>query len=78
MTPVQAFISPGLAILVGTCSEMLYRLLGIEQEPMLTRFVARQLSCAHWYDLSAARRDLGYHPTVSYHEGLARLKQSAA
>ena len=78
LAPVQAFISPSLAILAGTFSELLYRLLGIKQEPLLTRFVARQLSCAHWYDLSAARRDLGYHPTVSHHEGLARLKQSAA
>ncbi|MBW2212669.1 MAG: 3-beta hydroxysteroid dehydrogenase, partial [Deltaproteobacteria bacterium] len=33
-----------------------------------------QLSTAHWYDISAARRDLGYDPKVSYAEGMVRLK----
>ena len=48
---------------------------GREDEPPLTRFAANQLATAHWYDLSAARRDLGYVPRVSTAEGLERLKQ---
>ena len=39
----------------------------------MTRFVASQLSTSHWYDISAARRDLGYDPKVSVEEGLRRL-----
>jgi nucleoside-diphosphate-sugar epimerase len=32
-----------------------------------------QMSTAHWYDISAARRDLGYEPTVTVEEGLKQL-----
>ena len=32
-------------------------------EPPMTRFVARELSTAHWFNIDAARRDLGYCPT---------------
>ena len=40
----------------------------------MTRFLARQLSTAHWFDLRAARRDLGYQPRVSIDEGMKRLE----
>jgi nucleoside-diphosphate-sugar epimerase len=40
----------------------------------MTRFLARELSTSHWFDLSAARRDLGYEPSVSLDEGLRRLE----
>jgi nucleoside-diphosphate-sugar epimerase len=39
----------------------------------MTRFLAKQLSTPHWFDISAARRDFGYTPTVSLDEGLRRL-----
>lgn len=35
----------------------------------MTRFVAKELSTAHWFDISAARRDLGYQPEISIAEG---------
>ena len=47
-------------------------------EPAMTRFVAAQLSTSHWYDISAARRDLGYEPAVSVEEGLKRLAETLA
>jgi nucleoside-diphosphate-sugar epimerase len=40
----------------------------------MTRFVARELSTAHWFNIDAARRDLGYTPEVSIDEGLVRLR----
>jgi nucleoside-diphosphate-sugar epimerase len=39
----------------------------------MTRFVAAELASAHWFDISAAKRDLGYRPQVGTEEGLARL-----
>lgn len=73
MPAVCKTITPGLAYLAGAVSEFFYGLLRIKKEPLLTRFVARQLSCAHWYDISAARRDLGYQPAVSIAQGLQEL-----
>ena len=43
-------------------------------EPVMTRFVARQLSTEHWYDLTRAKNDLGYRPRVSICEGLVALR----
>jgi nucleoside-diphosphate-sugar epimerase len=42
----------------------------------MTRFLAEQLSTAHWYDMAPATRDFGYRPRVGFDEGLTRLKQS--
>jgi nucleoside-diphosphate-sugar epimerase len=39
----------------------------------MTRFLAAQLAKSHWFDISAARRDLGYVPRVSTEEGMRRL-----
>lgn len=74
--PVDRRISTGMARTVGAVLELVYRLRGTEDEPMMTRWLADQLSSAHWYDLSAAQRDLGYRPKVSLDEGLERLAAS--
>ncbi|MBW1802116.1 MAG: hypothetical protein JRJ85_15460 [Deltaproteobacteria bacterium] len=54
---------------------MLYTVLRIQKEPPMTRFLAKQLSTSHWFDITAARRDLDYHPTVSMEQGLKRLEE---
>lgn len=61
---------------VGAMLEGAFRLAGAEREPPLTRFVATQLATAHWFDISAAKRDLEWSPAVSIDEGLARLADS--
>ena len=71
--PVTKSVSAWKARLAGRVMEVLYWLLPLPGEPPMTRFVASQLSTSHWYDISAARRDLGYAPKVSVEEGLKRL-----
>jgi nucleoside-diphosphate-sugar epimerase len=39
----------------------------------MTRFLAGQLGTSHYFDISAARRDLGYNPRISMTEGMQRL-----
>lgn len=69
---IQA-ISPRIAIAAGTLLEAGWKLFGIKSEPPLTRWSAEHLSTAHWYDISAAKRDLGYRAEVSITEGLEIL-----
>jgi len=69
-------MSPGLAYCMGIIMEAAYSLLRIKKEPLMTRFIARQLAKAHWYDISAAKRELGYQPVVSLAEGMQRLQAS--
>jgi nucleoside-diphosphate-sugar epimerase len=75
LPPVTKSITPRMAYVAGAMCEGIYTLLGRQDEPPMTRFVARQLATSHWYDLSAAKRDLGYAPAVSVEEGLNRLRE---
>jgi nucleoside-diphosphate-sugar epimerase len=54
--------------------ERVWRLGRIPGEPPLTRFLVEQLSTAHWFDLTAARRDLDYSPRISTEHGLQLLR----
>jgi nucleoside-diphosphate-sugar epimerase len=73
LPPVARSVSSNLAFLAGSVLETVYGILGKKDEPLMTRFVARQLATAHWFDISAAKRDLGYQPQVSMEEGFKRL-----
>ncbi len=70
LPPVTARIGATTAWVVGWIMERFYP----GDDPPLTRFVARQLATSHWFDLTAAKRDLGYAPGVSIAEGLKRLE----
>jgi nucleoside-diphosphate-sugar epimerase len=39
----------------------------------MTRFLAAQLSQSHYFNITRAREDLGYTPTISTAEGMRRL-----
>ena len=54
-----------------------WRLLRRPGEPPMTRFLARQLATAHWFDISAARRDLGYAPQGRPGRGLPPARRGA-
>ena len=74
-SPVTKTISPTVAYLAGALYEGIYRLLRLRGEPPMTRFVARELSTSHWFNIQAAKTDLGYCPIVSTEEGLKRLAE---
>ncbi|MCS6127538.1 NAD-dependent epimerase/dehydratase family protein [Shewanella baltica] len=76
LPPVTKRVPQSVAYVAGAVLETVYFLLKKQEEPMMTRFVARQLSCSHYFDISAAKRDLGYRALVSINEGMARLKAS--
>lgn len=76
LPPVTKRVSRTVAYIAGAVLEGVYLLLKKQQEPLMTRFVARQLSCSHYFDISAAKRDLGYRPLISIEEGMKRLKAS--
>ncbi|GCF11382.1 NAD-dependent epimerase/dehydratase family protein [Dictyobacter arantiisoli] len=44
--------------------------------PILTRYGVDMLSCTQTYDITAARRDLGYQPIVSVAEGIERTVET--
>jgi 2-alkyl-3-oxoalkanoate reductase len=73
LPPVRKSISLPNALAVGALAETAWKLVGFEDEPPMTRFLARQLATSHWFDISAARRDFSYSPRISTTEGMQRL-----
>ncbi|WP_298774028.1 NAD-dependent epimerase/dehydratase family protein [uncultured Shewanella sp.] len=67
-------VPAGLAYLVGGALEMIYGLLNKQNEPIMTRFVARQLSTHHYFNITAAKQDLGYEALISIDQGMVLLK----
>ncbi len=62
-----------VAAAIGAVCEFAWLALRRDGEPPMTRFIAAELAKHHWFDLSAARRDLGYHPRVTMAEGTRTL-----
>ena len=75
---VHRTIPFGLAYAAGAVCEGLWHALPLQGEPPMTRFLAEQLATTHWYDMAPARRDFGYVPTVTFDQGLARLRAASA
>lgn len=76
LTPVNKFIPDKIAYLAGSLMELVYKILNRKDEPKMTRFLARQLSSSHCFNINAAKRDLGYEPSVSFEEGIKKLAES--
>ncbi len=75
LPPVTRRVPKNAAILAGAVLETLHRVARRPGEPRMTRFVAEELATPHWFDISAAKRDLGYHPQVTIADGLQHLRQ---
>ena len=71
--PVTKKIGFRAAWTVGSLMEMAYRLLGKDDEPRMTRFLAAQLALPHYFSIDRAQRDFGYAPEISKEEGMERL-----
>lgn len=61
---------------IGAALEMVYHLARIKREPPMTRFLAAQLASDHYFNISAAKRLLGYRPSLTTAEGLQQLRDS--
>lgn len=73
--PVTKKIPSALATAMAATLETIWKTARLKGEPPLTRFVVQQLTTAHWFNISAARRDLGYAPAVNIEQGMANLKR---
>ena len=75
LPPVTRTVPTGLAMFLATCFEAAHKLTDSPIEPRLTRFMVREMTTAHWFNIAAAKRDFGYVPRVSTEEGLRRLAE---
>ena len=73
LKPITRSLPHRVVWMIGAVLEGIYTVLRLPGEPKMTRFVADELATAHWFDISAAKNDLGYQPLISTQEGLKRL-----
>lgn len=66
-------IPVALALVAGAAVEKVWELGEHDDEPPLTRFLAEQMSTAHWFDQRRTREVLGWTPRVGIAEGMAAL-----
>ena len=76
LSPVNKTLPYNIVKVVGIFMEMLYKAFNISVEPPITRFMVDELATSHWFDISAAKKDLGFKPLVSIKDGLLQLKHS--
>lgn len=74
--PPRFSVPAGLARAAGGLVERIWAVRPGSDEPPMTRFLAEQLSTAHWFDQTEIRRDLRWTPAVSIDEGLRRLARA--
>jgi nucleoside-diphosphate-sugar epimerase len=70
--PVRRRISSNTALMLATVAEAVWKTLRLTSDPPLTRFLAEEMSTDHYFDISSARRDLGYAPSCTVWEATAR------
>ncbi|PPF21398.1 NAD-dependent epimerase/dehydratase family protein [Rathayibacter rathayi] len=75
--PPRWKVPAGVARAAGSLVERVWAVRAGGDEPPMTRFLAEQLSTAHWFDQRRTRAELRWSPSVSLDEGLARLAASS-
>jgi nucleoside-diphosphate-sugar epimerase len=73
VAPVTRRLSLRAAMAIGLACEAAWSVLPLGSEPPMTRFVAAELAKDHWFDITAARRDLGFSPRVGMAQGTSEL-----
>jgi nucleoside-diphosphate-sugar epimerase len=76
ITRVERKVPKVTAYMIGWCLEMMHRLAGLKKEPAMTRFMALQLACSHFFSHERAKEDFGYEPLITIEQGKARLLES--
>jgi nucleoside-diphosphate-sugar epimerase len=72
--PVRRRISTTTAQLLATVAETVWKTCGLASDPPLTRFLAEEMATDHWFNIDAARRELGYAPSCNVWDATDRIK----
>ena len=73
LPPLTRTVPYGVARALGALAEGIWTVLGRQDDPPMTRFVAAQLATSHTYSIQPAIDAFGYAPPVTAEEGLRRM-----
>lgn len=67
---IRKKVNKKFAMLVASVLEAISRVLPGSPEPLFTKFLVCEMSTSHYFDISAAKNDLGYEPQYSVSEAM--------
>lgn len=73
LAPAVRRIAAPVAIGAGAIAEAIWERTERADDPPMTRFLAEQLSTAHWFDQRETQQLLDWRPAISINEGFDRL-----
>jgi nucleoside-diphosphate-sugar epimerase len=80
LPPIRRQVPLWAARAAGAALELTYRTLPLQGEPFITRFLATEVAKSHYFDISRAKRELGYQLQFTMEEATQRtvewLRQS--
>ena len=69
--PIKRKLSFKTAYIGGVLLEFFFKLFHqYKRQPLVTKFLASELAHSHYFDISKAKKELGYEPKISLEEGL--------
>lgn len=78
LAPDVRHVAAPVAIGAGALAETIWERTNRADDPPMTRFLAEQLSTAHWFDQRETQQLLDWRPAVSIDEGFVRLTAALA
>jgi nucleoside-diphosphate-sugar epimerase len=72
---IKGQVGAGTAMAAATVMEFFYKVLPLKGEPKLNRFLVGELTTSHWFDISAAKKELGYRPKVGMDKGFKLFRK---
>jgi nucleoside-diphosphate-sugar epimerase len=73
LEPLSKSVPAWIAYIMSLLAEVIHKTIRKDSEPVLTRFLVRELSRSHWFDISNAINLLNYNPAISNIEGLRKI-----
>ncbi len=71
--PIKRKISFRTAYIGGAILEFIFKLFRItKKKPLITRFLASELAHSQYYNISKAKKELGYSPKISIKDGMKK------
>ena len=70
LDPISRKIPKGLAMFIAHILEMISCIRPGFPEPLFTKFLVSEMATNHYFDISAAKRDLGFEPKHSVEEAM--------
>lgn len=72
--PIERSVRFGFAWRMAGIMETVWRIFRLRAKPPITRQTLRMIGKEFTLDISKARRDLGYAPIMSWHDGIAQMR----